>query len=56
MSKSKTNISATVDQKINESIEDLRKPENEDRSFSKMVEILLREALVKRGINLKAKK
>lgn len=49
----KVNISATIDEKIVEKVNLLSLPEAEDRSFSKMIEILLKEALKARGIKSK---
>lgn len=43
----KVNISASVDETVNEEVIELALPKNEDRSFSKMVEILLKLGIKK---------
>lgn len=49
-------LSTTVDTAIIERIEKLAAPKNEDRSLSKMTEILLREALDARDKKTKSKR
>lgn len=45
MASKKINTSITWDEKIFNEVEELRSPKKEDRSFSKMSEILVKEAL-----------
>lgn len=54
MAKVSTNI--TIDEFVKLTVDDLRKTPTEERTYSAMVEKLIKEALDARGIKIKTKK